>query len=133
MKNKSKSHNDLYTGILDRKGQPIYKNSTIAIYDNYREINRENNPYIGKIVWKDGNYSFKSKGVLSYNIYAWRKKLEVVNSDGPILFHELTIQEELDIYRFKEVPIIIKPEQVYKCINEAFIAGYKKAIERNYE
>ncbi len=46
------SHNDIYIGILDMKGKPIYKGAKVFIHDN-----RKDN--FGIVVWKKGNYEIQ--------------------------------------------------------------------------
>lgn len=131
---KSKSHESIFTGILDRKGKPIYKNSKIAVYDNWQSKNKEEeDPYIGKIVWKNGRYNFKNDNGTSadgYCIHSWRKRIEVLDRNDIILFHTPTMEEALDKHMFG-LPIIFEQDKIRYYLREAFKAGYEAKIEHN--
>jgi hypothetical protein len=124
---KSTSHNDIFTGILDKNGFPILKTSLIQITDSKKDI-------LGKVVWKNGSYVFrpidlkKNKYYCEYNIYAWRKSIVVVNSESNSFFHEANMQESLEFWERKELTFTTSIEE-RKIFRRAFQLGYESVIE----
>ena len=129
----STSHKDVNTGILDKNGCPIMKTSVIKVTDTYK-----NQEVLGKVVWKNGSYVFKpldlkkNKYYSEYNIYAWRKSIEVVDSDGNCFFDEKSMEEAMERWGRKELTFMTPTEERKKFF-EGFELGYKARIEHEFE
>ncbi len=90
---KSTSHKSVFTGIVDMNGNKIYNGSKVKVHDN--PIHKTNQ---GIVVWKKGNYQVQG-AAFDYNIYAWRKSIEVLipKAVKPI-FHKETIESEWETF-----------------------------------
>ena len=126
---KSKSHLDKYTGILDMNGAPILKNSTIRIHDKGWG---SENYYEAKVKWKQGSYVAMGKGVSQYNIYAWRKKIEVIDPSKTSSKFDDTEFEDLCSRFEREEFNIITPIEHRKIFRKAFRYGWESRIEKEH-
>ena len=83
---RSTSHKSKFIGILDMNGNKIFNNSELYVHDRTfeRDVYKTNNK--GRVVWKRGNYVVNGGTCDRYNIYAWRKSIEVLNTKGKPLF-----------------------------------------------
>jgi hypothetical protein len=119
-----KSHRDKFTGIYDRNGVPINNGDDVLVhhYNTYPK-----HPYRCKVIYKHG---WELKGKESegngYDVYAWRKAIEVVGTDNPSVFELKTYQEIKDKWFGKNVSFMISGEErklLHKCFEEAFKLG----------
>lgn len=110
----SNSHLDKFTSIHDMNGVPICNGDTIRVYDSGEE------PIIGTVIWKNGSYVFDGTHWCEYNIYAWRDKIEVLETDRPSIYKESTINELLESWESKNLNFLLTDR---KLIRKAFIDG----------
>jgi hypothetical protein len=89
---KSNSHLDKFTGIYDMNGKPICNGDKIRVHDN-DAMKFKKGPIVGTVIWKNGNYQFKGNHWCEYNIYAWRKSVEVLESGRESVYENSTIDE----------------------------------------
>jgi hypothetical protein len=115
----STSHRNIFTGILDKEGNKIYNGSKVQVHDN--PIHKNNK---GIVIWKNGNYQVKG-AALDYNVYAWRKKIEVVIPKTKPYFYKNTFEEEWDAFS-RTLSIMEKSRDEIK---RAFKYAWEVAIE----
>lgn len=122
----SNSHKDLFIGILDKNGVAILKTSKIKVTDSRDE-------HIGGVIWKNGSYLFQGdeKTYCAYNIYAWRRNIEVIDNNAEPLFNIPEMQEELKTWEYKKLTFMQVGEVRLK-FREGFELGYKSAIESKH-
>ena len=121
---KSTSHKSIFTGILDMNGNKIFNSSEIYVHDRVEsDMYKKNNK--GKVGWKEGSYVVSGGRCEGYNIYAWRKKIEVINPKTKPLF----VKEDFDSswQTFSRTLGITEPSR--KEIKRAFKYAYEAAIE----
>jgi len=116
----SNSHLDKFTSIHDMNGVPICNGDTIRVYDSGKE------PIIGTVIWKNGSYVFDGTHWCEYNIYAWRDKIEVLETDRPSIYKESTINELLESWERKNLNFLLTDR---KLIRKAFIDGANATYE----
>lgn len=123
---KSSSHKSVFTGILDMNGNKIFNNSELYVHyatekDPYKKNNR------GKVAWKKGSYVVSGGNCNDYNIYGWRKSIEVLNVRTKPLF----IREDFESswQTFSRTLGITEPSR--KEIRRAFKYAYEASIENN--
>ena len=116
----SKNHNDLFTGILDMNGVPILKGSKIKIHHPYTRQG-------GCVIWKEGNYCCSES---NYNIFAWRKNIEVLESKIESLFHKEDMEKTMEYFERVEFGVLT-PVELRQIFKKAFRLGYESAIEHN--
>ncbi len=119
---KSTSHKSVFTGILDMNGNKIYNGSEVVVHENntFHPTNK------GKVVWKEGGYQIKGTWC-KYDVYAWRKSIEVVTPKTKPLF----IMEDMDSAweDFSRTLGILEKSRAE--IKRAFKYAYETAIENN--
>jgi hypothetical protein len=115
--NVSKDHNDQFTGILDMNGTPILKGSNIKIHERLTKS--------GHVIWHNGNYICS---VSNYNIYAWRKSIEVLDSQTEPLFRKDTMEDRMEKFE-RRVLTFMNTLEERKIFREAFKLGYESHIE----
>lgn len=126
MKN-SKSHHDIHTGILDMNGVPILKDSMIRIHD--KDFSKTEK--IGKVQWKNGSYVCKGTSC-EYNVYSWRKSIEVLDPVHPSKFPTFDELEDLS-YKFERGEFgILTPSEHRSIFRKAFKLGYESKIEQEH-
>jgi hypothetical protein len=124
---KSKSHHDPYTGILDMNGIPIMKNCTVRIHD----AGWSRREQIGKVKWKQGSYVLKGKDVSEYNIFAWRKKVEVIEPKSLSKYDDNEFEELY--YKFEQREFkIMTPHEHRQIFRKAFRLGWESKIEQEH-
>jgi len=123
---KSKSHHDIHTGILDKHGIPILKDSMIRVHDHGWSKEEK----IGKVKWKQGSYVCKGTSC-EYNVYAWRKKIEVINPVHPTKFDDDEFEELCDRFERGEFNILtpIEHRQIFK---KGFRLGWESRVEKEH-
>lgn len=131
LQEKSKHHKDKFTGIHDRNGVPINNGDDVLVhhYNTYPKYQ-----YKCKVIYKHG-WVLKGKESEGngYDVYAWRKAIEVVKSDNPSIF-ELKSFEDIKRKWFRvNVSFMVAGEQrklVEKCFEEAFKLGQELKQEQ---
>lgn len=124
LQEKSKHHKDKFTGIYDRNGVPINNGDDVLVH-HYNT--HPKTPYKCKVVYKHG-WVLKGKEGYgnNYDVYAWRKAIEVVKSDNQSIFELKSYQEIKDKWFSKNVSFMIAGEQrklLNRCFEEAFKLG----------
>lgn len=124
---KSKSHKSIFTGILDMNGNKIFNSSELYVHDRVseRDIYKKNNK--AKIAWKQGNYVVKGGNCDGYNVYAWRKSIEVLNVKTKPLF----IREDFESSWHTFSGTLAITEKSREEIKRAFKYAYEAKIENN--
>ena len=118
---KSNSHLDSFTGIYDMNGKPICNGDTIRVHDN-DAFKKE--PIVGTVIWKNGNYQFKGNHWCEYNIYAWRKSVEVLESGRESVYTGSTIDELLEKWESKNLNFTITDRVLLrKAFKDGFVEG----------
>lgn len=119
----SKSHLNVFTGIFDMKGNPINNGSTIQVHDTGAKL-RGDVPIIGKVIWKNGSYQFKGNHWCNYNIYAWRKNIEVIDTESTPVFESNTLDELYEEWSRKNMTFLTKERKlIEKAYKDGFIEG----------
>ena len=124
---KSTSHKSVFIGILDMNGNKIFNNSELYVhdrligYDMYKKDNR------AKVAWKHENYIVSGGSCDGYNIYAWRKSIEVMNVRTKPLFIREDFESSWQV--FSRTLVISEPSR--KEIKRAFQYAYEAKIENN--
>ena len=125
---KSESHLDKFTGIYDKNGVPIYNGDNVLVhhYNTYPK-----HPYKCKVIWKHGWVlkAEKEHEGSNYDVYAWRKAIEVLNTNNKSIYELNSYQEIKDKWFFKNVNFMITGEQrklLHKCFEEAFKLGQEQ-------
>ncbi|MBK7438995.1 MAG: hypothetical protein IPI77_20195 [Saprospiraceae bacterium] len=123
---KSVSHKSSFIGILDMNGNKIFNNSELYVHDRTeRDMYKMNSR--GKVAWCKGSYIVSGGNCNGYNIYAWRKKIEVLNvRTKPIFIRE---DFESSWQTFSRTLGITEPSR--KEIKRAFKYAYEAKIENN--
>lgn len=123
---KSTTHKSVFTGILDMNGNKIYNNSELYVHDR-NDSDFYKVEFKGKIAWSKGAYIVSGGSCDGYNVYAWRKKIEVLNRVGKPLY----IREDLltSWNKFSRTLGITEPSR--KEIYRAFKYAYEAQIENN--
>jgi len=124
---KSTSHKSVFTGILDMNGNRIFNSS--ELYVHYKGLGSDiyKNENKGKVAWKAGSYVVSGGNCCGYNIYAWRRSIEVTNIKNKQLF----IKEDFESswQTFSKTIGITEPSR--KEIKRAFKYAYEAQIENN--
>jgi len=118
----SKSHLDKFTGIYDMNGVPICNGDTICVY----EKSTYNHTNLRVVAWKNGSYYAKDCHC-EYNIYAWRKSIEVMDSPLPSIYEVNSTDEEIEAFLWKEVSFM---GATRKNVVDAFRDGMKFAQQQ---
>jgi hypothetical protein len=92
------SHNNNITGILDMNGVLILNGCKVKVHDTHFWKSKDNEDNIGVVIWKQGNYIVEGT-YCPYNVYAWRKHIEVIDSNGESRFDLLTMEEAWEEFR----------------------------------
>lgn len=124
---KSKSHHDPYTGILDMNGVPIMKNCTVRIHDPGWSKKEK----IGKVTWKQGSYVLKGKNVSEYNIFAWRRNVEVIEPKSLSKYDDTEFEDLCSRFEREEFEILT-PIEHRKIFRKAFRLGWESRIEKEH-
>lgn len=125
----SKSHKDKFTGIYDKNGIPICNGDDVLVhhYNTYPK-----HPFKCTVIWKHG-WELRGKEGDGYDVYAWRKTLEVLNTNKESIF-ELKKFEELKSKWFnKNVTFLVTGDErklLHKCFDEAFKIGQELKQEQ---
>jgi hypothetical protein len=123
---KSTSHKSVFTGILDMNGNKIFNNSMLYVHDRvYNDPYKNKNT--GKVAWCKGSYIVSGGNCNGYNVFAWRKNIEVIGPKTKPLF----IKEDLDSAweTFRRTLSIHEPSR--REIERAFKYAYESKIENN--
>lgn len=116
------SHKDKFTGIYDRNGIPIDNGDDVLVYHHNTYPKQ---PYKCKVIYKHG-WKLKGNEGDGYDVYAWRKNIEVVNTNNESIFELNSFQEIKDKWFSKNAPFSISGEPrklLHKCFEEAFKLG----------
>ena len=123
---KSISHKSSFIGILDMNGNKIFNNSELYVHDRTEDdIYKKNNR--GRVAWCRGNYIVSGGKCDGYNIYAWRKKIEVLNVRTKPLFIREDFLSSWD--RYSKTLFIMNPNR--DEIKRAFKYAYEARIEND--
>lgn len=120
---KSKSHLDKFTGIYGMNGVPICNGDKVRVHDT-DAAKFKNEPIVGTVIWKDGNYQFKGNHWCKYNIYAWRKHIEVLETDRESVYKTSTLDELLEVWESKNLNFTVTDKvNIRKAFRDAFLMG----------
>lgn len=125
---KSKSHKSRFTGIFDMDGKRIYNGDKIQVHDN-NTFNKDK--IIGTVVWRNGSYEFKGNHWCKYNIYAWRKSIQILQK-GRKSVYELSDFDDL-WQKWEAGNLNIKTEErplIKKAFEDAFRMGQEIIMEQ---
>jgi len=123
----SNSHLDKFIGIYDMNGKPICNGDKIRVHDN-DAVKFKKEPIVGTVIWKNGNYQFKGNHWCEYNIYAWRKSVEVLESSRESVYESSTIDELLEKWEMKNLNFTITDRVL---IRKAFRDGLIEGVTSN--
>jgi hypothetical protein len=126
-KMESNSHSDKFIGIYDMNGKPICNGDKIRVHDN-DAVKFKKEPIVGTVIWKNGNYQFKGNHWCEYNIYAWRKSVEVLESSRESVYESSTIDELLEKWEMKNLNFTITDRVL---IRKAFRDGLIEGVTSN--
>jgi hypothetical protein len=130
---KSNSHLDKFTGIYDMNGKPICNGDTIRVHDT-DVVKFKKEPIVGTVIWKNGNYQFKGNHWCEYNIYAWRKSVEVLETDRESVFESSTIDELLEKWESRNLNFMITDRVlIRKAFRDGFTSSCNSATKRYSE
>lgn len=120
---KSTSHRSVFTGILDMNGNRIYNGSKVHVHD-HPEIYKKND---GIVIWRKGNYEVKGT-YHQYNVYAWRKNIEVLipKATKPY-FHKENMEDEWESFS-RTLSIMEKSRAEIK---RAFIYAWTSKVQHS--
>jgi len=119
----SKSHMDKFTGIYDMNGVPICNGDKIRVHD-VSAYNFKKDSIVGTVVWKNGSYSFKGNHWCEYNIYAWKKSIEVLETDREPVYSKSDIDEMLETWESKNLNFTITDRVlIRKAFRDGMIEG----------
>jgi hypothetical protein len=123
---KSISHKSSFIGILDMNGNKIFNNSELYVHDRTEgDIYKKN--CRGSVAWRKGSYIVSGGNCDGYNIYAWRKSIEVLNvRTKPLFIKEDFLSSWEDFSRSLSV---MEPNK--DAIKRAFKYAYEARIENN--
>jgi hypothetical protein len=123
---KSTSHKSVFTGILDMNGNKIFNNSEVYVHKDIltKAIYKTNK---GKVAWKKGSYVVSGGECDGYNIYAWRKSIEVLSVKTKPLFLKENLESSWN--DFSRTLSITQPSR--SEIKRAFKYAYEAKIENN--
>lgn len=120
------------TGILDINGVMISNGDDVLVhhYNTYPK-----HPYKCKVIWKHGwKLKADKKGDgHGYDVYAWRKSIEVVKTDNESLFDFSSYEELKDKWFQKNAPFSIIGEErkrLHQCFEEAFKLGQEQILTK---
>ena len=109
-------------------GVPILKNSTIRVHDN----NWDKKEKIGKVIWKNGSYVCSGTSC-EYNIFAWRKNIEVIDKKYSSKFEELHDEYEELASKFERTEFgVLTPFEHRNIFRKAFRLGWESRIEKEH-
>ena len=116
----STSHLDKFTGIYDMNGKPICNGDKVTVHDNAANKFKKE-PIIGTVIWKNGSYIFNGNYWCNYNIYAWRKSIEVLESNRESIYKNSNIDELLETWESENLNFLITDRiLIRKAFKEAF-------------
>lgn len=122
------NHKDKYTGILDRNGVKINNGDDVLVYHHNTY---PKHPYKCKVIYKHG---WKLKGIEKYegdgfDVYAWRKSIEVVKTNNESIFEINSFEELKDKWFQSNIGFTIAGEErklFHKCFEDAFKLGQEQ-------
>jgi len=122
------SHKDKYTGILDKNGVKIHNGDEVLVHHHNTY---PKHPYSCKVIYKHG---WKLKADKKYegddfDVYAWRKSIEVIKTDNASVFEFNSFEELKDKWFQQNIGFTITGEQrklLYQCFDDAFKLGQEQ-------
>ena len=127
---KSQSHKSTFIGIYDMNGIPICNGDRIRVHD---KATMKKDDIVGTVIWKNGSYEFEGNHWCKYNIYAWRKSIEVLESGRTPIYDLPTMKEALDDFEHRNFRLIADKDELLKhyrlLIKKAFEEAYKMGLE----
>jgi hypothetical protein len=129
-------HKNKFTGILDKNGVKINNADTVLVYHHN---SYPKHPYNCTVVYKHGwklKSNDDSKQGTDYDVYSWRKSIEVVSSNNESVFITKNFNELKEDWFHRNVSIMASREEIqllYKCFEEAFLLGQEEIITKDYE
>lgn len=127
-------HTDKNTGILDMNGIYINNGDNVIVFhgNTYPKT-----PYNCKVIWKHGwklTTNDKSGNGDNYDVYAWRKSIQVVNSNNRSEFQTYNLKQLKDKWMQKNIGVNISTEErkrLLQCFEDAFRLGQEELIYMN--
>ena len=122
-------HKNKYTGILDKNGVKINNGDDVLVYHHN---SYPKNPYYCKVVYKHGWKLISTDGSnqgKDFDVYCWRKSIEVVKTENESVFVTLSYQEIKDKWFHRNVSFLITGEErklLHKCFEEAYKLGQEQ-------
>lgn len=126
-------HKNKYTGILDMKGSPINNGDDVLVY-HHNSTPKE--PYKCKVVYKHGWKLISTdngKGGQDFDVYAWRRSIEVIKTDNESMFITDSYEELKDEWFRRNVSFLTTSEErklLYKCFKDAFELGQEQILNK---
>ena len=125
-------HKNKDIGILDKNGVKIQNGDNVLVH-HFNSFPKQ--PYKCTVVYKYGWKLKSDKGVEGndYDIYAWRKSIEVIKTDNISLYDFSNYTELKDVWFIKNAPFTIVGEQrllLKKCFEDAFKLGQEEVITK---
>jgi hypothetical protein len=121
-------HKNKYIGILDKDGVKINNGDDVLVhYSNYT--------YNCKVVYKQGWKLVSTDGTKNgegFDVYAWRKSIQVVKTDNESVFITHNLQELKDKWVEQNVSFLITGNErklIHKCFEDAFKLGQEQLKE----